>query len=99
MIKGKNKFEPDGDDFDFSEIMFGHHDDDAISVVVRSLIEASNQQTAMAIELTRLVVDKTPQQERNSEEIFSVFRMASKEISEAENFPLKKLWEKFSMAD
>jgi len=79
------------DDFDFSEESPG---DEMVAGMMSGLIEASNHQTMMAIELTKLIVAKSSEQSMSEDNIFSAFKRASKVISE--NVPLKELWEKFS---
>jgi nucleoside diphosphate kinase len=78
------------DDFDFSEESPG---DEMVAGMMSGLIEASNHQTLMAIELTKLIVSKSAEQSMSEDSIFSTFKRASKVISE--NLPLKGLWEKF----
>ena len=79
------------DDFDCSEELSA---DEAMIDMMSSLIDASNNQTMMAIELTKLVVAKSPDQNMTEDKIFAAFKQASKIMSES--FPLKPLWEKFS---
>lgn len=72
---------------------FSSPNDEVIAGMMAGLIEASNHQQKMAIELTRLVVEKS-NEPINEEKVFSAFKRASKVV--IENFPLKELWEKFS---
>ena len=81
------------DDFDFSDDMESPSDE-ALAGMMSGIIEASQHQQIMAIELTKLVVGKSSAEGMNEEAVFSVFKRASKVVSE--NFPLKDLWEKFS---
>ena len=81
------------DDFDFSEFM-DSSDNEMMAGVMSGLIEASNNQMTLAIELTKLAIEKHPIQSMNEDEIFSIFRKASGVIND--NFPLKKLLETFS---
>lgn len=78
-------------DIDFTED-FSSPNDEAIAGMMAGLIEASNHQQKIAIELTKLVVDKSPEA-INEEKIFSAFKRASKVVNES--VPLKELWEKF----
>ncbi|MBP9742987.1 MAG: hypothetical protein KBD37_06490 [Burkholderiales bacterium] len=64
---------------------------EAFSNMMESLIEASNHQTSMAIELAKLVIEKHPDQKISEDKIFSIFKKASKVV--AESFPLKSLLE------
>lgn len=79
-------------DLDFSDDM--GHNDEAIAGMMNGMIAASQHQQVMAIELTKLVVGKNSADSMSEENIFSVFKRASKMV--AENFPLKEIWEKFS---
>ena len=86
--------EPDfDDDFDFSEFM-DSSDNEMMAGVMSGLIEASNNQMTLAIELTKLAIKKNPAESMNEDEVFSIFRKASGVIND--NFPLKKLMETFS---
>ena len=83
------------DDFDFSEMMEeASYNDELMAGVMNGLIEASNNQMKLAIELTRLAVEKSTAKEMNEDDVFSIFNKASTVI--ADKFPLKGLWEKFS---
>jgi hypothetical protein len=66
--------------------------EEAVVGVLQGLIEASQHQQKTAIELTKLVVEKSSET-MTEENIFSAFERATKVV--AENFPLKELWEKF----
>ena len=59
--------------------------------MVSGMIEASNHQTTMAIELTKLVVSKNADHSMSEDKIFSTFKKATKVI--ADSFPLKALME------
>jgi len=82
------------DDFDFSEIMGSSYDDELMTDVMSSMIEASNNQMILAIELTKLAVEKNSAKDLNEDDIFSIFKKASGVI--AESSPLKTLLEKLS---
>ena len=79
-------------DVDFAE-NFSSPNDETIAGMMAGLIEASNHQQKIAIELTKLVVEKSTEA-MNEEKIFSAFKQSSKVVTE--NAPLKELWEKFS---
>lgn len=81
------------DDFDFSFDM-NSDSNEALAGMMAGLIEASQHQQIMAIELTKLVVGANSTGCMTEENIFSTFKRASKAV--AENFPLKELLEKFS---
>lgn len=87
------KYQELEDNFGFSEDMesFG---DEAMAGMMSGLIEASNNQMMLAIELTKLAVEKSSAKDMDEEDVFSVFKKASGVI--AESFPLKALWEKLS---
>lgn len=80
------------DDYDFSDDM-EPQSDEVIAGMMTGMIEASQHQQVMAIELTKLVVGKNSDN-MSEENVFSVFKRASKVV--AESFPLKELWEKFN---
>jgi hypothetical protein len=90
-LKKRKEFE---DAFDFSEIMEPSYDDELMAGVMNGMIEASNNQMMLAIELTKLAVSKNTAKDMNENDVFSIFKKASGVI--AESFPLKALWEKFS---
>ena len=77
------------DDFDFPDDY--SHDDEAFAGVISGLIEASNQQTMAAIELTKLVVAKSSDQTMTEDKIFATFKRASKVVYDI--YPLKSLLE------
>ena len=79
-------------DVDFAED-YSSPNDEAIAGMMAGLIEASNHQQKIAIELTKLVIEKSSEA-MNEEKIFSAFKRASKVVTES--VPLKELWEKFS---
>lgn len=91
----KNKVEVQEEEvFDFSEMFHEHdddcYDDDDMAGIMRDMLEASNNQMMMAIELTKLIVANNPV--KNMEEhVFSVFKNATKVIGE--NFALKSIME------
>jgi hypothetical protein len=86
------KYKDKEDDiFDFSEESPG---DEMVAGMMTGLIEASNHQAMMAIELTKLVASKNSQASMSENDIFSTFKRASKVV--AESIPLKDLWKQFS---
>ena len=92
MARNKmQKYQEDDDVFDFSEESPG---DEVIAGMMSGLIEASNHQTMMAVELTKLVVAKHSESSMSENDIFSAFKRASKVI--AESIPLKELMRNFS---
>jgi hypothetical protein len=66
--------------------------DESVVGILQGLIEASQHQQKTAIELTKLVVEKSSGTMTEGN-VFSAFERATKVV--AENFPLKELWEKF----
>ena len=90
-LKKHKEFE---DAFDFSEVLDPSYDDELMAGVMNGMIEASNNQMMLAIELTKLAVEKSTAKDMNEDNVFSIFKKASGVI--AESFPLKALWEKFS---
>jgi hypothetical protein len=81
----------DEDVFDFNEMSYDDSSDQAAMVGVMSgILEASNNQMMMAIELTKLIVANNPV--KNMEDhVFSVFKKATKVIGE--NFALQNIME------
>ena len=81
----------DEDVFDFNEMSYeDSYDQDAMVGVMSGMLEASNNQMMMAIELTKLIVANNPV-ENMEEHVFSVFKNATKVIGE--NFALKNIME------
>lgn len=93
MAKNKSLKKPD-ELFDIDLIReLSSPNDEALAGMMVGLIDASNHQQKMAIELTKLVVEKSTEN-MDEEKIFLTFKQASKVV--IENFPLKELWETFS---
>lgn len=66
------------------------YDEETMMGVMSGMLEASNNQMMMAIELTKLIVANNPV--KNMEDhVFSVFKKATKVIGE--NFALKNIME------
>ena len=75
------------EEFDFDEMSF---EDDAMTDIMNNMLETSNNQMMMALELTKLIVANNPV--KNMEDhVFSVYKKATQVV--AENFPLKQLLE------
>lgn len=86
------KFEEDfEDDFDFSDAM--GCDDEAITEIMGDLMETGNHQMIVALELTKLAVEKSTR-DMDEEKVFAAYKQASKIV--AENFPLKAVFERFN---
>jgi len=76
--------------FDFSDMSDDAYDEGTMVGVMSGMLEASNNQMMMAIELTKLIVANNPV--KNMEDhVFSVFKKATKVIGE--NFALKNIME------
>lgn len=91
MIKKKTlKKYDESDDFDFSDEMDGAGDE-VIAGFMSGLVEASNNQVRAAIELTKLIGEKSSGN-MSEEQVFSAFKKAIRIISES--IPLKEMWEK-----
>ena len=75
--------------FDFSDLS---SDDEMALGMMSGLIEAYRHQQKIAIELTRLVVEKNTTENMSEEEVFSTFKRASHAVSEVS--PIKELFEK-----
>lgn len=78
------------DEFDFQNIFQSHEDDEAIAGIMHGIIEASNNQMTLAVELTKLVVNKNTNN-MHEEEVFSIFKKASNVIATCN--PMKGLME------
>jgi len=95
MAKNKAMKNQHDDDLDFSEYLEPSFEDESMILDgMNNLIEASNNQMMLAIELTKLVVTHTDGKGRNVEEVFAIFQKASELV--AENLPLKSLLERFT---
>jgi ABC-type Zn2+ transport system substrate-binding protein/surface adhesin len=99
MTKNKEVYNHDTteEDFDFSEMMCDHdhdhdHDDNGMGDIMHGILEASNNQMLLAIELTKLAVEKSTPKSLNEDDIFAIFKKASAVIAEAS--PLNGLLEK-----
>lgn len=79
-------------DFDFSDMM-DSSDDEAMIGVMQGILEASNNHMNLALELTKLALQKNGASAMREEEVFSVYKKSLGIISES--FPLKALWDKF----
>lgn len=79
------------DVFDFSDMSYDDaYDQETMVGVMSGMLEASNNQMMMAIELTKLIVANNPVKDME-EHVFSVFKNATKVIGE--NFALKNIME------
>jgi len=76
------------DDFDFPA---GSPSGEDFAGMIEGLIDASNHQTTVALELTKLVVAKSPDQTMTEDKIFATFKRASKVVHDS--YPLKSLLE------
>ena len=85
------------DDFDFSDSddldnnLDSEYHDELMTNMMGQMIDASNNQLLLAVELTKLALKKNTAKEINEDDIFSTFKKAAATVSES--FPLKKLWE------
>ena len=88
----KNKLKVHDEDlFDFTEMSYeDDYDDETMVGIMSGMLEASNNQMMMAIELTKLIVAGNPVENRE-DHVFSVFKKATKVIGE--NFALKNIME------
>lgn len=80
VVEEDNMFE----DFDLDDM---HYPEDGMSDVMNGMLDASNQQMSIALELTKLIVGNNP----TEEQVFSVFKKATQVVGD--NFALKKLLE------
>ena len=82
-------------DFDLSDMMSGPaQGEEAMVGMMTGMVEASRHQVQMAIELTKMILDKNANSSLEVDEVLSIFRQASKTITL--NSPIRELWEKMS---
>src|SRR5471032_783965 len=82
--------------FDPSDMSNDAYDEETMIGVMSGMLEASNNQMMMAIELTKLIVTSNPV--KNMEDhVFSVFKKATKVIGE--NFALKNIMEQMQQME
>lgn len=81
------------DTFDYRDISYDDTNQETMLGVMSGMLEASNNQMMMAIELTKLIVTNSAVENRDMMEdyVFSVFKKATKVIGE--NFALKNIME------
>jgi hypothetical protein len=85
MAKNKKVIQEEFEEvFDFSD-MDDMYDDGAMSEVMQILMESSNHQMKMAVELTKLIVENNLAKNADADAVFSLFKKASKVISETHN--------------
>ena len=83
------------DEFDFSNMVQSSADDDAMMGMMSGLVEASQHQIQMALELTKIIVDKNTASSMTEKEILSTFQRSSQAVSR--HSPLKELWERMGV--
>lgn len=71
-------------DLDFSDFMHSYDEDDMMSAL-SGLIDASNQQMTIALELTKLIAGN----DKSEEQVFSIYKKAAKLV--CENYSLKTM--------
>lgn len=81
--------------FDFPDFMNSPPEEEMITGMMNSLIQASSQQMLAAIELTKVALAKNTSSTLTEADIFATFRHAFQVIQDTS--PLKSLWEKFSL--
>ena len=79
------------EEFDFSGMMMDSPDEEAMMGMMSGLIEASQNQMQIALELTRITVENNTPGTFNEKDVYSIFTRASKVA--ADNSPIKDLWE------
>ncbi len=79
-------------EFDFSDFLVDSPDEEAMAGMMGGLLEASQQQLQIAMELTRLVVEKNAAESLKEKDIFAVFKRAAKVV--ADSSPMKELWDR-----
>lgn len=98
IIKGHKAEE---DDFELSDFMTSHfHEDDhdeLMGDVMSGLIEASSDQMILAMELTKLAVEKSTTKDFNEDKILAIFKKSAGVI--AESYPLHGMLDKTELND
>lgn len=93
LIKKQPQIE---EDFDYSDIMDSdYYDEETMEGMMGEMIDASNNQIVLAMELTRLAVENSASECANPDEVLSIFKKASGVV--AESFPLAALLSKLQM--
>lgn len=69
--------------FDFDD-MDESYDDTDLTGVMNSLLDAANQQLKVAFDLTKLIIENDTSKNVTEEQVFSVFKKASKVVGECE---------------
>lgn len=77
-------------DLDFRDIFHSHEQDEAMAGFIHGIIEASNNQMTLAVELTKLIVNKSTK-DMKEDEVFLILKKASDAV--ANSTPMKTLWE------
>ena len=82
----------DFDHSDFSDFHDHSSDSSGASEMVGALIEASNFQASLALELTKLILTNAPAESKTEECILNTFSHASKTVFENASFD--RMWKK-----
>jgi len=85
----KNKLTKKEEMFDFED--YEEFDDSSnnelMAGFVSGMLEASNNQAKIALELTKLIAEKTPSDKIDEEFVFSTFKKSTKVVSENQSLP------------
>lgn len=92
-MKPHEEMEEDFEGFDFLDDDMHEHCDDGMADMMNCLFAASKDQTIAALDLTTLVIDASGSDSMKEEQVFAIFKRASKAV--AENSPLKDLLQQF----
>ena len=84
----------DREEFDFSDSILDPQIDEAMFSMMSDLVESSRHQMQIAVELTKLAEEEKVVVPFKEEDIFSIFRRASKVV--ADSSPIKELLEKMN---
>lgn len=87
--QNKKDADLDKDLFDI-ELPYDDYEEENLSHLMGTMVDASNAQAQIAFDLTRLIIEKKTG-EVDPEEVFAVFKKACKVV--AEHQPLKGFWE------
>lgn len=80
-------------DFDAMDCCDEPHASDDVFGMLDIFTQSVDHQSSVAVELTRIVVENMPAEERNEENIMAAFSRISNKVYSTH--PLKDLWEKF----
>lgn len=87
MVKNKKLSTEEFEEvFDFSDMDINDsYEDTNMSEIMHLLMESNNQQMKVAVELTKIIVENNLLKNANENDVFSLFKKASKVVNESYN--------------